>query len=57
VAIDRYRDGLVDVLDGCGTGRELDGRGHHEDKVIAGSLDVRACVPRLDGLAFVAARE
>jgi 2-phosphosulfolactate phosphatase len=52
---DRYRDGLVAVLDRCGSGRELDGRGHHEDKAIAGSLDVSACVPRFDGRAFVSA--
>jgi 2-phosphosulfolactate phosphatase len=33
----------------------LDGRGHPRDKFIAGELDVSSCVPRFDGLAFVAA--
>jgi hypothetical protein len=35
-------------------GRELDGRGHSKDKFIAGQLDVSSCVPRFDGVAFVA---
>ena len=52
---ERYRDGLLAVLAHCGSGRELDERGHHEDKVIAGSLDVSSCVPRFDGTAFVRA--
>lgn len=54
---ERYRDGLLAALERCGSGRELDERGHHQDKVIAGSLDISACVPRFDGTAFVAARE
>jgi 2-phosphosulfolactate phosphatase len=52
---ERYRDSLVATLDQCGSGRELDGRGHSNDKFIAGELDVSSCVPRFDGLAFVAA--
>jgi 2-phosphosulfolactate phosphatase len=51
----RYRETLVETLDQCGSGRELDGRGHHDDKLIAGQLDVSSCVARFDGLAFVAA--
>lgn len=51
---ERYRGQLVDVLDHCGSGRELDGRGHQRDKFIAGDLDVSSCVPRFDGIAFVA---
>jgi 2-phosphosulfolactate phosphatase len=52
---ERHRDGLVATLDQCGSGRELDGRGHARDKFIAGELDVSSCVPRFDGIAFVAA--
>ena len=51
----RDRETLVETLDKCGSGRELDGRGHHEDKLIAAQLDVSSCVARFDGLAFVAA--
>jgi 2-phosphosulfolactate phosphatase len=51
---ERYRDRLVATLDECGSGRELDGRGHQRDKFLAGELDVSVCVPRFDGLAFVA---
>lgn len=50
---DHYRDTLVATLDRCGSGRELDARGHHRDKSIAAELDVSACVPRFDGIAFV----
>ncbi len=50
---ERYRDNLVTTLDACGSGRELDERGHHEDKIIAGQLNVSACVPRLDGVSFI----
>jgi 2-phosphosulfolactate phosphatase len=49
-----YRDTLVAVLERCCSGRELAGRGHEQDKVIAGELDVSPCVPRFDGLAYVA---
>jgi hypothetical protein len=49
------QSGLVATLDQCGSGRELDGRGHARDKFIAGELDVSSCVPRFDGIAFVAA--
>ena len=52
---ERYRETLVETLDRCGSGRELDGRGHDKDKLIAGQLDVSSCVARFDGLAFVAA--
>jgi 2-phosphosulfolactate phosphatase len=52
---ERYSDRLVATLDQCGSGRELDGRGHPRDKFIAGELNVSSCVPRFDGLAFVAA--
>jgi 2-phosphosulfolactate phosphatase len=51
---DRFCGTLVTALEHCGSGRELHGRGHHEDKVIAGELDVSGCVPRFDGTAFVA---
>jgi len=52
---ERHREMLVETLDQCGSGRELDGRGHDQDKFIAGQLDVSSCVARFDGLAFVAA--
>ena len=52
---EHHQSRLIDVLDRCGSGRELDGRGHERDKFIAGDLDVSGCVPRFDGLAFVAA--
>lgn len=48
------RDSLVETLDACGSGRELTGRGHLRDKLIAGDLDVSSAVPRFDGTAFVA---
>jgi 2-phosphosulfolactate phosphatase len=50
---ERYRETLLATLDQCGSGRELDERGHHRDKFIAGQLDISACVPRFDGSAFV----
>ena len=50
---ERHRDVLIDTLDRCGSGRELDGRGHSRDKFIAGKLNASACVPRFDGIAFV----
>ena len=53
---ERYRDNLVTTLDACGSGRELDERGHQDDKVLAGALDVSACVPRFDGIGFVDGR-
>ena len=53
---ERYRDDLVTTLDACGSGRELDERGHPDDKFIAGQLDVSCCVPRLDAIAFVDGR-
>jgi len=51
---DSCRGALIDTLDACGSGRELAGRGHLQDKLIAGELDVSSCVPRFDGTAFVA---
>ena len=50
---ERHRDTLVATLDQCASGRELDERGHDQDKFLAGALDVSVCVPRFDGLAFV----
>jgi 2-phosphosulfolactate phosphatase len=52
---ERHRDRLVEILDQCGSGRELDGRGHQNDKLIAGQLDASSCVARFDGVAFGAA--
>jgi 2-phosphosulfolactate phosphatase len=52
---ERHRDRLIEILDQCGSGRELDGRGHTRDKLIAGQLDVSSAVARFDGMAFVAA--
>lgn len=51
---ERYAASLIDVLGSCGSGREMAARGHHNDKVLAGQLDVSECVPRLDGEAFTA---
>lgn len=53
---ERYREDLVTTLDACGSGRELHERGHQEDKIIAGQLDVSRCVPRLEGVGFVGER-
>jgi len=53
---ERHRERLVATLDQCGSGRELDERGHDKDKFIAGQLDVSSCVARFDGIAFVAVR-
>jgi len=50
---ERHRDVLIETLDRCGSGRELDGRGHPRDKFIAGELNASACVARFDGIAFV----
>ena len=52
---EHLRDRIVETLDRCGSGRELDGRGHHYDKLIAGELDVSTCVPRFDGVAYMRA--
>jgi 2-phosphosulfolactate phosphatase len=52
---ERDRERLLETLDRCGSGRELDERGHHKDKFIAGQLGISSCVPRFDGRAFVAA--
>lgn len=50
-----HRETLIETLGRCGSGRELEQRGHHNDQGIAGQLDVSTCVPRFDGVAFVAA--
>lgn len=50
---ERHHARLIEVLDHCGSGRELDGRGHENDKLIAGELDISSCVARFDGIAFV----
>jgi 2-phosphosulfolactate phosphatase len=50
---ERYADRLVEVLDRCGSGRELEERGHARDKELAGALDVSSGVPRFDGVAYV----
>jgi 2-phosphosulfolactate phosphatase len=50
----RYRDSLVEVLGRCASGRELAGRGHERDNVIAGQLDASPCVPRFENPAYVA---
>ena len=50
-----HRETLIETLGRCASGRELEDRGHQNDKVIAGQLDVSMCVPRFDGVAFVAA--
>jgi 2-phosphosulfolactate phosphatase len=52
-AFDRYATCLIETLDRCGSGRELEERGHAQDKELAGALDVSACVPRFDGLAYM----
>ena len=48
----RFQDRLIDTLDRCGSGRELEERGHRRDKELAGALDVSSCVPRFDGVAY-----
>ena len=50
---ERFKGELTDVLDRCGSGRELFERGHRDDVVLAGALDVSTCIPRFDGVAFV----
>ena len=50
---ERFEHELFDVLDSCGSGRELHERGHIGDVALAGALDVSACVPRFDGVAYV----
>jgi 2-phosphosulfolactate phosphatase len=52
---EHYHDSLFDVLATCSSGRELAERGHLNDKVLAGDLNASQCVPRFDGVAFVAA--
>jgi hypothetical protein len=43
----------VAALTSCGSGRELERRGHVRDKFLAADLNVSTCVPRFDGTAFV----
>jgi 2-phosphosulfolactate phosphatase len=54
---EQHRDQLVATLDHCGSGRELNERGHERDKFVAGDLDASPCVPRFDGVAYVAAAD
>jgi 2-phosphosulfolactate phosphatase len=49
---ERCQDRLIDTLDRCGSGCELNERGHSRDKELAGALDVSSCVPRFDGVAY-----
>jgi 2-phosphosulfolactate phosphatase len=49
---ERYENCLIETLDRCGSGRELEERGHTQDKELAGALNVSACVPRFDGIAY-----
>jgi 2-phosphosulfolactate phosphatase len=51
---ERFKGELTDVLERCGSGRELHERGHTDDVSLAGMLDVSACVPRFDGVSFEA---
>ena len=51
---ERFTGELSEVLDRCGSGRELQVRGHRDDVSLAAALDVSGCVPRFDGLAFAA---
>jgi 2-phosphosulfolactate phosphatase len=53
-AFAEHQKALVLVLDQCGSGRELEGRGHRSDKLIAGELDASTCVAQFDGVSFVA---
>jgi 2-phosphosulfolactate phosphatase len=50
---ERHRETLLATLDQCGSGRELAERGHDQDTLIAGQLDVSWCVPRFDGMGYV----
>jgi 2-phosphosulfolactate phosphatase len=47
------REGLAEVLAGCGSGRELIGRGFAEDVALAARLGVSDCAPRLLDGAYV----
>jgi 2-phosphosulfolactate phosphatase len=51
---EHHRERLIEVLDQCASGRELNERGHTRDKFIAGQLNVSSGVARFDGVAFVA---
>jgi 2-phosphosulfolactate phosphatase len=50
---ERFRGSLIDVLATCGSGREMASRGHDNDKLLAGQLDVSTGAPRFDREAFV----
>jgi 2-phosphosulfolactate phosphatase len=52
---ERYRDVLRETLRECASGRELVERGQLNDVALATALDVSACAPRFDGIAFVSA--
>jgi 2-phosphosulfolactate phosphatase len=49
----RYRETLADAIRQCSSGRELEARGQLNDLALAADLDVSACAPRFDGVAFV----
>jgi 2-phosphosulfolactate phosphatase len=51
---EHHRPSLIDALERCGSGREMEQRGHTRDKVLAAQLDISDCAPRFDGEAFVA---
>jgi len=52
ILFEQHAGKLLETLSETGSGRELEGRGHTQDKVIASRLDASTCVPRFDGLAF-----
>ncbi|PYP73092.1 MAG: hypothetical protein DMD41_07375 [Gemmatimonadetes bacterium] len=52
---ERHRTSPMEALASCSSGRELELRGHNNDKILAGQLNSSDCVPRFDGEAFVAA--
>jgi len=50
-----HRERLAETLAECASGRELAARGHPQDMILAGELNVSSCVPRYEGIAFVGA--
>lgn len=50
---ERHRDSLASTIRQCSSGRELEEKGQLDDLVLASALDVSACAPRFDGVAFV----
>jgi 2-phosphosulfolactate phosphatase len=51
---ERHRDALASAIRQCASGRELEERGQAADLALASDLEVSTCVPRFDGVAFVA---